>query len=98
MNNHTIGFIGLGNMGKPIFENISKKINHLYCFDQQNLDINSSYEFTDTKRIFEICDVIIFCINTNKEIFDILKYCLLNSHAGLCRKVKRLRSLTMPIG
>ena len=43
------------------------------CFDQQNLDINSSYEFTDTKRIFEICDVIIFCIKTNKEIFDILK-------------------------
>ena len=73
MNNHTIGFIGLGNMGKPIFESISKKINHLYCFDQQNLDINSSYEFTDTKRIFEICDVIIFCIKTNKEIFDILK-------------------------
>ena len=73
MNNHTIGFIGLGNMGKPIFDNISKKINNLYCFDQQDLEVNSSYKYTDINKIFEICDVIIFCIKTNKEIFDILK-------------------------
>ena len=73
MNNHTIGFIGLGNIGKPIFDNISKKMKNLYCFDQLNSKGSSSYKFTDTKKIFEICDVIIFCIKTNKEIFDIIK-------------------------
>ena len=73
MNNHTIGFIGLGNMGKPIFDNISKKMKNLYCFDQLNSKGSSAYKFTDTKKIFEICDVIIFCIKTNKEIFDIIK-------------------------
>ena len=73
MNNHTIGFIGLGNMGKPIFDNISKSMKNLYCFDQQNSKGSSLYKFTDTKKIFEVCNVIIFCIKTNKEIYEILK-------------------------
>ena len=73
MNNHTIGFIGLGNMGKPIFDNISKSMKNLYCFDQHNSKGSSLYKFTDTKKIFEVCNVIIFCIKTNKEIYEILK-------------------------
>lgn len=73
MNNHTIGFIGLGNMGKPIFDNISKSLKNLHCFDQKDFKGSPFRKFTDVNKIFEVCDVVIFCIKTNKEIFDILK-------------------------
>ena len=73
MINHTIGFIGLGNMGKPIFDNISKSLKNLHCFDQKDFKGSPLHKFTDVNKIFEVCDVIIFCIKTNKEIFDILK-------------------------
>ena len=73
MINHTIGFIGLGNMGKPIFDNISKSLKNLHCFDQKDFKGSPFRKFTDVNKIFEVCDVVIFCIKTNKEIFDILK-------------------------
>ena len=73
MINHTIGFIGLGNMGKPIFDNISKSLKNLHCFDQKDFKGSPLHKFTDVNKIFEVCDVVIFCIKTNKEIFDILK-------------------------
>ena len=73
MINHTIGFIGLGNMGKPIFDNISKSLKNLHCFDQKDFKGSTLHKFTDVNKIFEVCDVVIFCIKTNKEIFDILK-------------------------
>ena len=49
MNKHTIGFIGLGNMGKPIFDNIFKSMKNIYCFDHHNSKGSSLYKFTDTK-------------------------------------------------
>ena len=80
MINHTIGFIGLGNMGKPIFDNISKSLKNLHCFDQKDFKGSQLHKFTDVNKIFEVCDVIIFCIKTNKEIFDILqKYKIKNN-------------------
>ena len=32
--NSNIGFIGLGNMGKPIFDNLNKKFSNIFCFDK----------------------------------------------------------------
>ena len=77
MINHTIGFIGLGNMGKPIFDNISKSLKHLHCFDQKDFKGSQLYKFTDINKIFKVCDVIIFCIKTNKE-----KTCRAHSRNG----------------
>ena len=41
-------------MGKPIFDNISKSMKNIYCFDHHNSKGSSLYKFTDTKKIFEI--------------------------------------------
>ena len=60
-------------MGKPIFDNISKSLKNLHCFDQKDFKGSPFCKFTDVNKIFEVCDVVIFCIKTNKEIFDILK-------------------------
>ena len=32
--NSNIGFIGLGNMGKPIFDHLNKKFSNIFCFDK----------------------------------------------------------------
>ena len=32
--NSNIGFVGLGNMGKPIFDNLNKEFSNVFCFDK----------------------------------------------------------------
>ena len=32
--NSNIGFIGLGNMGNPIFDNLNKNFSNIFCFDK----------------------------------------------------------------
>ena len=41
--NSNIGFIGLGNMGKPIFDNLNKNFSNIFCFDK---DISKSVSYT----------------------------------------------------
>ena len=42
--NSNIGFIGLGNMGKPIFDNLNKKFSNIFCFDKDK-----------SKLIYNLC-------------------------------------------
>ena len=45
--NSNIGFIGLGNMGKPIFDNLNKNFSNIFCFDKDTskLKKNNSSSF-----------------------------------------------------
>ena len=70
--NSNIGFIGLGNMGKPIFDNLNKNFSNIFCFDKDTskLKTNNSSSLIE---IFEKCKIIIFCIESNEQIIDIIK-------------------------
>ena len=42
--NSNIGFIGLGNMGKPIFDHLNKKFSNIFCFDKDTSKDKSEEE------------------------------------------------------
>jgi len=73
LNNSKIGLIGLGNMGKPIFENLKKKNSEIYCYDKDNTKLDFKDKNKTNKHIFKNCSVIIFCIESNEQIIDIIK-------------------------
>ncbi len=70
--NSNIGFIGLGNMGKPIFDNLNKNFTNIFCFDKDTSKLKKN-NFTSLIEIFEKCKIIIFCIESNEQIIDIIK-------------------------
>ena len=72
-NNSNIGFIGLGNMGKPIFDNLNKKFSNIYCFDNDSSKLKKNNFSASLDEIFEKCKIIIFCIESNEQIIDIIK-------------------------
>ena len=72
-NNSKIGFIGLGNMGKPIFENLKKKFSYIYCHDKDYSKLEPKFLKKDISEIFKDCGVIIFCIESNKQIINIIR-------------------------
>ena len=60
--NSNIGFIGLGNMGKPIFDHLNKKFSNIFCFDQDKSKLKKNNFSSSLIEIFEKCKIIIFCI------------------------------------
>ena len=73
LNNSKIGLIGLGNMGKPIFDNLIKNFYDIYYFDEDNTKLGFNNIKTTVKDIFKDCNVIIFCIESNDQIIDIIR-------------------------
>ncbi len=71
--NSNIGFIGLGNMGKPIFDHLNKKFSNIFCFDKDTSKLKKNNFSSSLIEIFEKCKIIIFCIESNKQIIDIIK-------------------------
>ena len=71
--NSNIGFIGLGNMGKPIFDHLNKKFSNIFCFDQDTSKLKKNNFSSSLIEIFEKCRVIIFCIESNEQVIDIIK-------------------------
>ena len=71
--NSNIGFIGLGNMGKPIFDHLNKKFSNIFCFDQDTSKLKKNNFSSSLIEIFEKCKIIIFCIESNEQIIDIVK-------------------------
>ncbi len=71
--NSNIGFIGLGNMGKPIFDHLNKKFSNIFCFDQDTSKLKKNNFSSSLIEIFEKCKIIIFCIESNEQIIDIIK-------------------------
>ena len=71
--NSNIGFIGLGNMGKPIFDNLNKKFSNIFCFDKDISKLKKNNFLSTLDEIFEKCKIIIFCIESNAQIIDIIK-------------------------
>ena len=68
-----IGFIGLGNMGKPIFDNLNKKFSNIFCFDKDKSKLKKNNFSSSLIEIFKKCKIIIFCIESNEQIIDIIK-------------------------
>ena len=71
--NSNIGFVGLGNMGKPIFDNLNKEFSNVFCFDKDTSKLKINKFSSSLNEIFEKCKIIIFCIESNKQIIDIIK-------------------------
>ena len=71
--NSNIGFIGLGNMGKPIFDHLNNKFSNIFCFDQDTSKLKKNNFSSSLIEIFEKCKIIIFCIESNEQIIDIIK-------------------------
>ena len=71
--NSNIGFIGLGNMGKPIFDHLNKKFSNIFCFDKDTSKLKIDDFSSSLIEIFEKCKIIIFCIESNEQIIDIIK-------------------------
>ena len=55
--NSNIGFIGLGNMGKPIFDNLNKKFSNIYCFDNNTSKLKKNKFSASLDEIFEKCKI-----------------------------------------
>ncbi len=95
--NSNIGFIGLGNMGKPIFDNLNKKFSNIFCFDKDTSKLKKNNFSSSLIEIFEKCKIIIFCIESNEQIIDIIKenkikkntviVDLTSSHPDLTKKI-----------
>ena len=71
--NSNIGFIGLGHMGQPIFENLKKEFSNIFCFDKNTSKMKNNNFSSSLNEIFENCKIIIFCIESNEQIIDIIK-------------------------
>ncbi len=71
--NSNIGFVGLGNMGKPIFDNLNKEFSNVFCFDKDTSKLKVNKFSSSLNEIFEKCKIIIFCIESNEQIIDIIK-------------------------
>ncbi len=71
--NSNIGFVGLGNMGKPIFDNLNKEFSNVFGFDKDTSKLKINKFSSSLNEIFEKCKIIIFCIESNEQIIDIIK-------------------------
>ena len=71
--NSNIGFVGLGNMGKPIFDNLNKEFSNVFGFDKDTSKLKINEFSSSLNEIFEKCKIIIFCIESNEQIIDIIK-------------------------
>ena len=96
-NNSNIGFIGLGNMGKPIFDNLNKKFSNIYCFDNDSSKLKKNNFSASLDEIFEKCKIIIFCIESNEQIIDIIKENKIKKNTVIVDLTSSLPELTKKI-
>ena len=95
--NSNIGFIGLGNMGKPIFDNLNKKFSNIYCFDNDTSKLKENNFSSSLIEIFEKCKIIIFCIESNEQIIDIIKENKIKKNTVIVDLTSSLPDLTKKI-
>ena len=95
--NSNIGFIGLGNMGKPIFDNLNKKFSNIFYFDKDTFKLKKNNFSSSLIEIFEKCEIIIFCIESNEQIIDIIKENKIKKNTVIVDLTSSLPDLTKKI-
>ena len=95
--NSNIGFIGLGNMGKPIFDHLNKKFSNIFCFDKDTSKLKKNNFSSSLIEIFEKCKIIIFCIESNEQIIDIIKENKIKKNTVIVDLTSSLPDLTKKI-
>ena len=95
--NSNIGFVGLGNMGKPIFDNINKEFSNVFCFDKDTSKLKINKFSSSLNEIFEKCKIIIFCIESNEQIIDIIKENAIKKNTIIIDLTSSLPELTKQI-
>ncbi len=95
--NSNIGFVGLGNMGKPIFDNLNKEFSNVFCFDKDTSKLKINKFSSSLNEIFEKCKIIIFCIESNKQIIDIIKENVIKKNTIIIDLTSSLPELTKQI-
>ena len=95
--NSNIGFIGLGNMGQPIFDNLNKEFLNIFCFDKDMSKIKNNRYSSSLYKIFENCKIIIFCIESNEQIIDIIKENIIKKNTIIIDLTSSLPDLTKTI-
>ena len=95
--NSNIGFIGLGNMGKPIFDNLNKKFSNIFCFDKDKSKLKKNNFSSSLIEIFKKCKIIIFCIESNEQIIDIIKENTIQKNTVIIDLTSSLPDLTKKI-
>ena len=95
--NSNIGFIGLGNMGKPIFDNLNKKFSNIFCFDKDLSKLTKNNFSSSLIEIFEKCKIIIFCVESNEQIIDIIKENKIKKNTVIVDLTSSLPDLTKKI-
>tara|TARA_B100000003_G_scaffold164113_1_gene150245 strand:+ start:323 stop:1168 length:846 start_codon:yes stop_codon:yes gene_type:complete len=95
--NSNIGFIGLGNMGKPIFDNLNKKFSNIFCFDRDTSKLKKNKFSSSLIEIFEKCKIIIFCVESNEQIIDIIKENKIKKNTVIVDLTSSLPDLTKKI-
>ena len=95
--NSNIGFVGLGNMGKPIFDNLNKEFSNVFCFDKDTSKLKINKFSYSLNEIFEKCKIIIFCIESNEQIIDIIKENAIKKNTIIIDLTSSLPELTKQI-
>ena len=95
--NSNIGFIGLGHMGQPIFENLKKEFSNIFCFDKNTSKMKNNNLSSSLNEIFEKCKIIIFCIESNEQIIDIIKKNTIKKNTVIVDLTSSLPDLTKKI-
>ena len=95
--NSNIGFVGLGNMGKPIFDNLNKEFSNVFCFDKDTSKLKINKFSSSLNEIFEKCKIIIFCIESNEQIIDIIKENTIKKNTIIIDLTSSLPELTKQI-
>ncbi len=95
--NSNIGFVGLGNMGKPIFDNLNKEFSNIFCFDKDKSKLKINKFSSSLNEIFEKCKIIIFCIESNEQIIDIIKENTIKKNTIIIDLTSSLPELTKQI-
>ena len=95
--NSNIGFVGLGNMGKPIFDNLNKEFSNVFCFDKDTSKLKINKFSSSLNEIFEKCKIIIFCIESNEQINDIIKENAIKKNTIIIDLTSSLPELTKQI-
>ena len=95
--NSNIGFVGLGNMGKPIFDNLNKVFSNVFCFDKDTSKLKINKFSSSLNEIFEKCKIIIFCIESNEQIIDIIKENAIKKNTIIIDLTSSLPELTKQI-
>ena len=95
--NSNIGFVGLGNMGKPIFDNLNKEFSNVFGFDKDTSKLKINGFSSSLNEIFEKCKIIIFCIESNEQIIDIIKENAIKKNTIIIDLTSSLPELTKQI-